>query len=51
MTKMRWKIGGSLWLIIDIILVVQLIEKSDDGLLSLFLMTLNYIVGLQMICS
>jgi hypothetical protein len=32
-TKMRWRIGGSLWLIIYIILAVQLIGKSDNGLL------------------
>jgi hypothetical protein len=28
---------------------IQLIEKSDDGLLSLFLMMVNYIVRLRMI--
>jgi hypothetical protein len=32
MTKMSWRIGESLWLIICIILAIQLIEKSDDGL-------------------
>jgi hypothetical protein len=32
-------------------LAVQLIEKSDDGLLSLFLMVVNCIVELRMICS
>jgi hypothetical protein len=50
-TKMRWRIGESLWLIICIILAVQLIEKSDDGLLSLFLMMVNCIVRPPMICS
>jgi hypothetical protein len=49
MTKMRWRIGESLWLIFCIILAVQLIEKSDDGLLSLFLMVVNCIIGPQMI--
>jgi hypothetical protein len=47
---MRWRIGGSLWLIICKIPAVQLIEKSDDGLSSLFLIMVNYIVGLRMIC-
>jgi hypothetical protein len=48
---MRWKIGERLRLIICIILAVQLIEKSDDGLLSLFLMMMNCIVEPQMIWS
>jgi hypothetical protein len=42
--KMRWRIGGSLWLIICIILAVQLTEQSDDGLLSLFLMMVSGIL-------
>jgi hypothetical protein len=49
-TKMRRRIGNSLWFIICIILVVQLIEKFDDGLLRLFLMMVSCIVRPQMIC-
>jgi hypothetical protein len=47
---MKWRIGESLWIIIYKILAVQLIEKFDNGLLSLFLMMVNYIIGPQMIC-
>jgi hypothetical protein len=47
---MRRRIGNSLWFIICIILVVQLIEKFDDGLLRLFLMMVSCIVRPQMIC-
>jgi hypothetical protein len=47
---MKWRIGESLWLIICKSVAVQLIEKSHDGLLSLFLMMMNYIIGPRMIC-
>jgi hypothetical protein len=37
-------------LLLAVILAVQFLEKSDDGLLSLFLIMVNYIIGPQMTC-